>query len=89
MCWASGLGCQVSSFGFIILWFGFWVLGFGFYFLQFGVVRLGFGFRVWGCEAPIVRLIMASLREIPTDLIVIARAGKGCERRMRMQVLGV
>jgi len=28
-------------------------------------------------EAPIVRLIIASLREIPTDLIVIAKRGTG------------
>ena len=28
-----------------------------------------------GKEAPIIRLIMASLREIPTDLIVIAMGG--------------
>ena len=28
-------------------------------------------------EAPNIRLVMASLREIPTDLIVIARGGTG------------
>ena len=33
--------------------------------------------RIKGKEAPIFRLIMASLREIPTDLIVIARAVTG------------
>ena len=33
--------------------------------------------RIKGIEAPILRLIMASLREIPTDLIVIARAVTG------------
>ena len=43
------------------------------------------GFEAWfeergkwkgkGKEAPIIRLVIASLREIPTDLIVIARRG--------------
>ena len=36
----------------------------------------GWDERGKGKEAPIVRLIMASLREIPTDLIVIARTVK-------------
>ena len=41
------------------------------------VVVWGLGFGFWVQEAPVIRLIMASLREIPTDLIVIARAVTG------------
>ena len=38
---------------------------------------LGVSFGSEGLEAPVIRLIIASLREIPTDLIVIARGGTG------------
>ena len=51
----------------------------GFRAKDLGLRVSGFGCRVEmrgkEKEAPIIRLIMASLREIPTDLIVIAGGG--------------
>ena len=59
------MGFGIAGLGFRVEDVGLWFSGF----------RLRKGESGEGKEAPIFRLIMASLREIPTDLIVIARGG--------------